>query len=287
MISTLHGDTENSSDPRSYEMEKITILVIPLVLIGLITGIVMGDTGINATTETQGFHTSTTIIAVGRFSSTSDVAMTSTTSEGGLTEIPPITGDGAHYQAVYTEDTKSGYGEIRYDKELTVDTGAKLTGQSNIEATKQISFIGYNGSRVHSAETIMVSGTANPSATSDTLICVFGTSVSESVPAYCNYVSAGSSIDMSVANVLTRTNDRFIVASADTPVELSHSIRVTELEGLPSRGKVSTFMEGSIMEGRGNDLGVYGKIELNERTNVDGFITLFNKEMGYLSGVKR
>jgi len=46
-------------------------------------------------------------------------------------------------------------------------------------------------------------------------------------------------------------------------------------------------MEGSIMEGRGNDLGLYGKIELNERTSVDGFITLFNKEMGYLSGVKR
>ncbi|HPM60945.1 MAG TPA: hypothetical protein PK955_00540, partial [Methanoregulaceae archaeon] len=58
-------------------MEKITILVIPFVLIGLITGIVMGDTGINATTETQGFHTSTTIIAVGHFSSTSDVAITS------------------------------------------------------------------------------------------------------------------------------------------------------------------------------------------------------------------
>ncbi|HOB60016.1 MAG TPA: hypothetical protein PKZ57_04150 [Methanoregulaceae archaeon] len=269
-------------------MGKRAILVISFVLIGLITGIVMGDTGINATSETQGFHTSTTIIAVGSFSSTTDVAMTSTTSEGGLTEVPPISGNGALYQAVYTEDTNSGgIGEIRYDKELIVDTGAKLTGQSNIEATKQLSFVGYNGSRVHSAETIMVSGTANPSTTSDKLICIFGNSVSGSIPAYCNYVSAGSSIDMSVANVLTTTNARFIVASSDTPVELSHTIRVTDREDIPSRGKVSTFMEGMIFEGRGNDMGLYEKIELNERTSVDGFITLFNKEMSYLSGVKR
>jgi len=269
-------------------MKRRAILLISLGLLALAIGFAGADTGIDATTETQGFHTSTTIDAVGRFSSTTDLAWTMTTSAGGISEVPPLSNDAVLYQAVYSEDTHSnGIGQIYYDKKLTVDTGAQLTGQSNIEAVKQLSFVGVNGARVYSDENIMISGVSNPISSANSIICVFGASISDSIPAYCNYVSAGSTIDMSRVNVMTTTDGRFIVPSADTPVELSHTIRVTDLAGTPSQGKVSTFMEGILQEGRGRDIASYETIEFDERTSIDGFITLFSKDMIYGSGVKR
>ena len=70
-------------------------------------------------------------------------------------------------------------------------------------------------------------------------------------PRFCNTVEAGSSFTMEVVNARTETSDRFITDSADTPVEVNHNIRVDSLGDRPSVGKVSAFMEGSILEGRG------------------------------------
>jgi hypothetical protein len=268
-------------------MKTTTFLVLLIGLFVLTTGIAMADTGINATTETQGISITTSIIAVGNFYSKSDIAWTTTTSGGGLTGVPPLS-DGALYQAVYTEDTMSnGVGQIWYDKSLSVDTGAQLNGQSNIEATKQLAFIGENGSQIHSDEYIMVSGSANPAATNNAAICVFAGASSDTIPAFCNRVEAGSTIDMSMVNARTSTNTRFIVSSADTPVALNHDIRVDELAGKPSIGKVSAFMQGIIQEGRGSTAAAFENIEFSESSSVDGEVHLFDKDMGYISGVKR
>jgi len=268
-------------------MKTTIFLAISIALVVMMAGVAMADTGINATTETQGITISTSVIAVGNFQSSTDIAWTTTTNGGGLSEVPPLS-DGAIYQAVYTEDTMSnGVGQIWYDKSLTIDTGEKLNGQSNIEAVKELAFIGIDGAQVYSDEYIMVSGMANPAATKNAVICVFGSSASDTIPAFCNRVEAGSTIDMSVVNVRTITNSRFIVPSADTPVELTHNIRVDELEGMPSQGKVSAFMQGIIQEGRGSKAAAFEEIEFKESISVDGEITLFDKVMSYKSGVKR
>jgi hypothetical protein len=268
-------------------MKTTTFQILLIGLFVLATGIAMADPGISATTETQGITITTSIIAVGNFYSNSDIAWKTTTSGGGLTGVPPLS-DGALYQAVYTEDTMSnGVGQIWYDKSLSLDTGEQLNGQSNIEATKQLAFIGYDGAQVHSDEYIMVSGSGNPAATNDAAICVFAGSASDTIPAFCNRVEAGSSIDMSVVNMRTSTNARFIVPSADTPTALNHNIRVDELDGEPSIGKVSAFMQGIIQEGRGSKAAAFENIEFTESVSIDGEIHLFDKNMGYISGVKR
>ena len=181
----------------------------------------------------------------------------------------------------------NGVGQIWYDKSLAVDTSAAVNGQSNIEAVKQLAFIGNNGAQVYSDEYIMVSGSANPTATNNAAICVFAGATSDTIPAFCNRVEAGSSIDMSVVNTRTSTNARFIVPSADTPVALNHNIRVDELDGEPSIGKVSAFMQGIIQEGRGSKAAAFENIEFAESVSIDGEIHLFDKDMGYRSGVKR
>ena len=268
-------------------MKMRTFLALSIGLLIFATGIVMADSGINATTETQGITISTSVIMVGNFQSSTDLAWTTTTNPDGLSEVPPLTG-GAVYQAVYTEDTMSnGVGQIWYDKDLTVDTGEKLNGQSNIEAVKEIAFIGKDGAQIYSDEYIMISGTAFPTSAKDAAICVFGSSSSNSIPAFCNRVEAGSTIDMSIVNTRTVTSGRFIVPSADTPVELTHNIRVDELDGVPSQGKVSAFIQGSIQEGRKSTIAPFEEIEFKDTTSVDGEITLFDKVMNYRSGVKR
>jgi hypothetical protein len=106
------------------------------------------------------------------------------------------------------------------------------------------------------------------------------------MPAYGATVESGSSIDMSVVNMRTVTSAGF-VASGSTPVELNYNIRVADLDGVPSEGKVTTFMRGTIQEGRGSASAPFETIEFQERDSIDGHIYLFDKDMRYNSGWAR
>ena len=268
-------------------MKKLAIMVIALALL---TGFAMADHGINQTPETQGITTATTIDAVGNFASTTDIQWRITTDDAGLSGIPPLGAAATHYASAYTEDTYSnGIGLIAYDKNMDVETSEQLAGQWNIDADKQIAFVGVDGARVYSDEYIMVDGVANSSATADEMLCVFAAAATETFPAYCNFAEAGSTIDMTVANVRTNSMDRFIVPSGDTTVELEHDIAVTELiTDLPSMGSASAFMNVLIMEAYGDTPDTMGeKIEFGEVTSVYGDITAFLKDMNYVSGMRR
>jgi hypothetical protein len=274
---------------------KKTILV--LIIMAILTGIGLADHGIPPVPETQGIVTSTTIDAVGNFASTSEIQWRITDDSDGLPGVPPLGLIVATiYESVYTEDTASnGNGLILYDKELDVETSGQISGQWNIEALKELAFVGIDGARVTSSDTIFVDGAATPYMTEDVVICPFA-SVDPSVfPAYCNRAEAGSTIDMTVANVRTTSTDRFVMPSGDHAVELNHDILVTELiEDLPSIGTASAYMEVLIQEGRGAweiDNGgpitnldpLMERIEFSEETTVSGDITTFEKLMHYES----
>ena len=269
-------------------MKKWIVLIIA---IALLTGYSLADRGISPTTETQGIVTVTTLSGTGTFLSSSDLSMSLTDDSSGLDGIPPLGfsgGDGeiaiiidgegnldgltaqgyaagaTHYNAVYRETSYSnGLGVIQYTKILDADTSAATIGQSNIGASKQLTYIGGNTGRVFSDEAISVAG----SATSDPMfwfslgintpapplspggctrsMCGLLCSESSISPAYCNSAEAGSSVDMSTAHVTTGSSVRFITASDDTPVRLGHDIRV-----INSIGKASAGMDVLTMEGR-------------------------------------
>ena len=164
-----------------------------------------------------------------------------------------------------------------------------IAGQSNIEANKQLVYVGINGGRVYSDEYIMIDGVGMPADASASMLCPFAAGGSGSSPAFCSFIEAGSTIDMSIANVRTSTDARFIVTSSDYPVELNHEILVTELvDGVPSQGLASAFMNALIMEGYGDTPSTLGeRIELSELTSIYGDITVFDKDMHYESGMRR
>ena len=267
-------------------MKKFGIMVIALAMLVGMTGFAMADAGVNATFETQGITVLTSIQAQGNFDSMTDLDWVQTSADP-ITEVPTLD-KGTYYAKTYEEDTQSnGVGNIYYDKTTLVETKARLTNQWNVEAEKQINFVGIDGARVSSDESIFLDGTGRAQNTTEKMICVFAPTVSSNIPAFCNVVDTGSSIDMSVANVGTTTGNRFIVASADTPVEEYHTIRVDMLGDSPSIGQASAYMKGLIMEGRGGDEKMYAKVEFEERTSVDGYIMLFDKNMNWISGTKR
>ncbi|HUU76660.1 MAG TPA: hypothetical protein VMW63_11330 [Methanoregulaceae archaeon] len=270
-------------------MKKLVIIVIAMALL---IGFAVADRGIDPVPETQGIVTSTTIDAVGNFASASEIQWRITDSILGLPNVPPLIVLDAIYESVYTEDTVSnGVGLIAYDKELDVETSGQISGQWNIEATKELAFVGIDGARVTSSDVIFVDGAATLAITEEEVICPFASDVTELFPAYCNRAEAGSTIDMTVANVRTTSTDRFVMPSADHPVELNHDIRVSELiTDLPSMGMASAYMDVLIQEAYGGEAdptALAERIEFSEETTVDGDVTLFEKLMHYESGMVR
>jgi hypothetical protein len=268
-------------------MKKLVILVLAMALL---TGFAMADRGIPPVPETQGIVTSTSVNLVGNFASATEIQWRITDNVGGLPAVPALVAPGVIYESTYTEDTQThGVGLMLYDKEMDVETSGQISGQWNIEATKQIAFIGIDGAYVVSTDNIMVDGAGMNTTTADKVICPFASTVTTTFPAYCNRAQAGSTIDMTVANVRTTTTDRFVMPSADHPVELNHDLRVTELVAdVPSIGFASAYMEVLIQEGsKAQPTNMTERIEFYEETSVDGAITLFDKLMHYESGMVR
>ncbi len=274
-------------------MKKLIILILAIVLLG--TGSALADTGLDPVPETQGITSSTTANIVGNFASATELQWRITNVRGGLTGGIPLDEYEKIYESTYTEDTQSdGIGLMLYDKEFDVETSGQITGQWNIEATKQIAFIGIDAASVVSSDTIMVDGAAADGITERVVICPFAEDVARYTPAFCNRAEAGSTIDMTVANVRTTTTDRFIMPSADHPVELNHDIRVSELvTDVPSQGMASAYLDVLVQEARVLSTGGAGvrtlmeRIEFSEETSSDGAITLFDKLMHYESGMVR
>ncbi len=272
-------------------MKKIAIIVIA---VAFLTGFAMADPGIPPVPETQGIVTSTSIDGVGNLASATELQWRITYPYTGLPDIPPLGAPNRIYESTYTEDTQShGVGLVFYDKELDVETSGQISGQWNIEATKQIAFVGVDGAHLVSSDNIMIDGAGQIGLfTNETYICPFVEDVSSRLTPFCNRAEAGSTIDMTVANVRTTTTDRFIMPSGDHPVELNHDIRVTELVAdVPSVGMASAYMDVLIQESRSPETGpatvLMERLEFSEETSFDGAITLFEKLMHYESGMVR
>jgi hypothetical protein len=294
---------------RGNGMKKILILFI--ITAFLATGYALADIGAPQTPETQGIVTSTSVNAVGNLATSTEIQWRTAHGRNGLPDIPPLPEfEGMIFESAYTEDTQSdGIGLILYDKELDVETSAQITGQWNIEATKQLAFVGIDGAAVTSSDTIMVDGAATPYPTDAVIICPFAPRITEIYPSFCNRAEAGSTIDMTVANVRTTTTDRFVLSEGINPVgasgnvELNHDIRVSELvDGVPSTGMASAYLDVLIQEARGITMenaeanfngdshpytSLMERIEFSEETSADGSITLFEKLMHYESGMVR
>jgi hypothetical protein len=258
------------------------------------------------------------VIAAGNFNAESSVDWTISTRvpitgipgvDWSNTSVTSIGGNVANigatiYQTVYTEDTQnSEVGYLSYDKDLDVQTGNKVSGQYNVKAVKQITYLGVDASSVVTNDYLMLDGAGWPDAANKRLICPF-TSEMGLYPTFCHKVETGSAMNLKVANLNTQMGDRFVMKAADSGVEIFNNVGVSSYASdLPSKGSVSAYIKGSIREGgRAADwtvedlrssmagIDVYGPhgdlyetLTFADSTAVSGDISTFAKAMSYNS----
>lgn len=263
-------------------MKKFLIMIIALAIV--VIGVAMAEPGIKQVTEVQGLSIQTTVIAYGNFDQETEVAITSSSGTS-LGDVPPLT-SGTYYASVYSEDTQnSGIGYISYDKDLDVSTGNKLLGQYNIQAVKQITYLGVNGSSIISNDYMnIMSAGSNYGDRGESLMCPFGGSTQAA--AFCNTVETGSNVNLKVAALTTQMGNRFIMASADPGVAIYNNVDVGPYGDLPSKGSVTAYIKGSVKEGgrntaTANDL--FGTMTFSDTTSISGDISSFSKAMSYTS----
>ena len=271
-------------------MKKLGILVIALAL--LVVGLAMAEPGIPQVREVQGLSTSTTVIGVGNFNAASSVQMSIMSGDENLATIPPL-GEGVLYQTVYTEDTQNAeYGYLSYDKDLDVSTSNKLTGQYNVQAVKQITYLGIDASSIITTDYMMLDGVGDDyGEIGDMMLCPFGSD--RDAPTFCNIVETGSSMNLKVANLNTQMGERFVMKSADPGIQVYNNVGVGSYAAdIPSKGSVSAYIQGSVREG-GRDVDGEGGWEwadelhmtmtFKDATSFSGDISTFAKSMSWNS----
>jgi hypothetical protein len=264
-------------------MKKFGIMIIAVILV--VVGMAMAEPGIPQVQEVQGLSTSTTVVAAGNFNAASSVAIVLTSGQC-ITGVPPLT-SGTYYSSVYSEDTQnSEAGYVSYDKDLDVSTANKLAGQNNIQAVKQITYLGIDASSIISTDLMNIqSAGTNYGNRADVSICPFGGSTQ--APSFCNFVQTGSSANLKVANLNTQMADRFIMKSSDPGVAISNSVGVSSYTAdLPSQGSVSAYINGNVKEGGRNTstaTQLFETMSFSDSTSVSGTISVFAKSMSYNS----
>ncbi|MBP1929922.1 hypothetical protein J2741_002518 [Methanolinea mesophila] len=290
--------------------------ILIIAALSLLTGLALADSAVPQTEETQGFITSTIMQAVGTATERDSLAWQITNNGfiGGLTDIPPLFPEVvAVYSMAYNEDTIADQGLVTYAKQGSVDTQGKVPEQSNVNMEKVVEFVGLDTGRMTSAEEQVLDGAGTPFFSLETFICPFAAEQTLLLPAFCNIVQEGSSVDLTLGSLSTAADTRFVTALApvgnqapgwdrpvsDNGVESNYRVTLTGFGDVPAMGSADAFINVHIQEGRGL-FGVDGAAPLNQEDRISfdpkaedltysedstasGEITLFRKLVGYNS----
>jgi uncharacterized membrane protein YtjA (UPF0391 family) len=266
-------------------MKKFTFLVIALAGLFALTGVATADTGIYQVPETQGFVTSTISQVVGTVTETDSIVWQ--LGDDNLT-APPLDVGQIITTMSYTENTIADQGLVEYTKGQSLDTASQVAGTYNFNNGKQVDFIGLDTGRMISDEN-MVLDTADYGYfdTADLYICPFAAQVTEESPGYCNIIEVGSSLDVTLASLATTADERHVVESSDAAVGVDYYIGLTGFGDIPAMGSATAYINAHLQEAREYEGLKAEDVAYSETTTAAGDITLFEKVIGYQSGIRR
>jgi len=196
----------------------------------------------------------------------------------------------------YRDSTMTNGGKLSLSKNFAFDSQNKAKGLFNVEAEKVLTYASTEGSHLVGEEELVLSVAGNFADSEDNIRCVFSQEGGGGLPAFCNIVSAKSSlININSAQVSTRGQIRGVSASGDVPAELNYRIAVSPDANSGSgyaEGTVKTVFAGSIMEARDWGLddpdwdNTASENSWKDVTEVTGGIKAFQKSLGYQSGFR-
>jgi hypothetical protein len=192
------------------------------------------------------------------------------------------------YTTAYDANIVAQAGHTVLTKSMNIDTRNKVISQSNLNVKTGLTFAATaDGGNVVGSENIMLDGAGNYTPASDRMLCPFSAYPVDQIPAYCNIVQAGSKYDLTIGEVTTNANDRFIGTDATNPVVLNYDINVKPYGSsqvmIPAMGSAMAYMKAHIQEARTNTSKAED-IVYNEQSSAQGTITAFTKVIAYQSG---
>ena len=294
-------------------------IILTIIILSLFAGFALADSAVPQTEETQGFVTSTLMQAIGTATETDNLAWQITNDGvddvfGGL-DPPLYYYNAAIYSLAYSENTIADQGLVTYTKEGSVDTQGMVEGQWNLDMEKVVEFVGLDTGRMVSAEEQTLDGAGTPFFTLETFICPFASDETLMLPAFCNIVQEGSSVDVTLGSLSTLADTRFVtplsgfpqespgwdLPVSDNGVESDYQVKLTGFGDIPAMGSADAYINVHVQEGRSlffvrDGDGAAEALQLDGRLFYDpkaedliysedstasGEITLFQKSMSY------
>ncbi len=282
--------------------EKMRFSIVPIVaFVALVamTGLAAADRLPNQTPENQVFSIDTVIDATGAV----DDKTTMSWVIAGPGSIPTgILGAGQTVADVtYRDSILTNGGKLAENKNFDFSSKNQASGLYNIEQQKVLTYASTEGAHLVGEEEYTLSVAGNYANGDDNIRCVFSQSDSDILPAFCNIVSAKSSlVNVNSAQISTKGQIRAVAETADVPAGLNYQIAVTPDANSGSgfaEGTVKTVFAGSIMEARdgGDDnynsnSATWNKTSATnswkDTTEVTGGIKTLQKAFAYESGFR-
>lgn len=266
----------------------ITLLLFSLVV--AFTGIAMADQVVPAISGNQGITTQTVRIVDGlvmeQYNLALQISNLALAPNSSSTTLQP---GQVQYTTAYDQRITAQGGMTTFVKDLKVSTANTVVGQSNVKADTSISFAATaDGGNVEGEENLMLDGAGSPTNASDRMLCPFGSQPVDLIPAYCNILQAGSRFDLTVGEVATNANERFIGTDATAPVILNYNINVKPYGSsqvmIPATGSAMAYIKAHIQEGRTNVSVKAEDLTYSDSSSVQGSIIGFTKVIAYQSG---
>jgi len=279
------------------------IATIALVALVAIVGFAAADRLPNATPENQVFSIDTVIDATGAVDDKSTMSWVIAGPGAiptGILKAGQTISDVTYKDAILTNG-----GKLAENKNFDFSSKNAASGLYNIESQKVLTYASTEGAHLVGEEEYTLSVAGNYDSGEDNIRCVFSTNHGDILPAFCNIVSAKSSlVNVNSAQVSTKGQIRAVADSADVPAGLNYQIAVTPDANSGSgfaEGTVSTVFAGSIMEARDGGDSNYDGTDApygptwnktsatntwKDSTTVTGGIKTMQKAFAYQSGFR-
>ena len=291
------------------------------MLIGF-TGIAFADHPLNRTPEIQGLVTGTSADVQGTVTEMDSGAWITRDNmyfdihgydlpsppygygPGALTD--PLVGDQAIVTTGYNDNLAAVSGQTLFSKSMAINTGDQIADGSNLKTSASLQYIATDAGRATRTEDILLDSAANQTDPTEIyVLCPFASAGGDDtfgIPAHCNIVQAGSSIDTTLTSVVTSSDERFVGADSGIPLALDYAIDAKGIttgdQSSPMIGSASAFLKVHTQEARQPDQNATTDaaylaswttksqdLTYTEASSASGLISDFNKVMHYQSGL--
>jgi hypothetical protein len=278
-------------------IRKYVFVGLFVLMLSLSFGIVSADRLPNQTPENQIFSIDTVVDVTGAVDDKSTLSWVIASPGAiptGILGASQVIADVTYRDAILTNG-----GKVSENKNFDFNSKNQAKGLYNIESQKVLTYASTEGAHLVGEEEYTLSVAGNFASGADQIRCVFATPSSGYIPAFCNIVSAKSSlVNVNSAQVSSKGQIRAVAKTADIPAELNYQIAVTPDANSGSgfaEGTVKTIFAGSIMEARDAGPNNYASASptwnktsaentWKDSTEVTGGIKNLQKAFGYQSG---